>query len=92
MFCAGYMEGGRDACIGDSGGPLICIEDGNPVLQGIISWGYKCAKRNFPGVYVKVTNYMDWINGHLEQYGGIQQVMQVTVLKKCHFLENLDFL
>ncbi|XP_055991578.1 blarina toxin-like [Sorex fumeus] len=58
MLCAGHMEGGKDSCKGDSGGPLIC--DG--VFQGVASWGSTpCAQPNTPGVYVKVFSYINWI-------------------------------
>ncbi|KAM9247103.1 trypsin I-P1-like [Leptosomus discolor] len=57
MICVGFMEGGKDACQEDSGGPVVC----NGQLQGIVSWGRGCAQKGYPGVYTKVCNYVSWI-------------------------------
>ncbi|XP_027692243.1 hepatocyte growth factor activator [Vombatus ursinus] len=62
MFCAGYFDCKSDACQGDSGGPLACEKNGVSYLYGIISWGDGCGRFYKPGVYTRVTNYVDWIN------------------------------
>uniref|UniRef100_A0A8C0JBK8 Peptidase S1 domain-containing protein n=1 Tax=Chelonoidis abingdonii TaxID=106734 RepID=A0A8C0JBK8_CHEAB len=61
MICAGYAEGMRDACHGDSGGPMACIVGDVWVLAGIVSWGEGCAIKNRPGVYSRLTSYQSWI-------------------------------
>lgn len=69
MICAGYVEGDLDACRGDSGGPLVCPTKDNPeqyVIEGIVSFGQGCAEKGYPGIYARVSNYVDWIQQHAD--------------------------
>lgn len=59
-----------DACQGDSGGPLMSdASESNDryTLLGLVSFGPRtCGVSNFPGVYTKVTSYIDWIIDNME--------------------------
>lgn len=61
MMCAGLVEGGKDACKGDSGGPLMVSSDRYWIQVGIVSWGKNCAQPNLYGVYTRVSDYFSWV-------------------------------
>jgi len=61
MLCGGVQQGGLDACQGDSGGPLVTSSSSGKVQIGIVSWGLGCALPGKPGVYTRISRYLDWI-------------------------------
>ncbi|XP_046807736.1 uncharacterized protein LOC111683517 isoform X2 [Lucilia cuprina] len=67
FVCAGGEEG-KDACKGDGGGPLVCERGGVWNVVGVVSWGIGCGQVNVPGVYVKVSHYLDWIRQITQYY------------------------
>lgn len=82
MFCAGVEGGGKDSCLGDSGGPLfmelplnISASDGatREVQLGIVSWGTGCARPDKPGVYASVPYHYDWIQTRVCGYNDTDQ-------------------
>ncbi|KAM6892529.1 mannan-binding lectin serine protease 1, partial [Xenentodon cancila] len=70
MFCAGFMEGGGDTCLGDSGGAFVMEDEVSQrwAVFGLVSWGgpEDCGTPRMYGVYTRVHRYVDWILHHLQ--------------------------
>ncbi|XP_072029649.1 uncharacterized protein [Amphiura filiformis] len=68
MICAGQPQGGIDTCQGDSGGPLVCQGfDDVWHLVGVTSFGYGCGRPNTPGVYARVSQYINFIEDTIKE-------------------------
>jgi secreted trypsin-like serine protease len=73
MICAGTTSGQRDACNGDSGGPLFMAGKDGPEQIGIVSWGEgpsdgtaACGHKDAYGIYTRLANYASWIDGKMK--------------------------
>lgn len=61
-ICAGWPEGGKDACSGDSGGPLFVEDEEYGYIElGVVSWGTGCGDAGEPAVYTKLSAFTSWI-------------------------------
>ncbi|CAJ1970491.1 unnamed protein product [Cylindrotheca closterium] len=63
MLCAGYPEGKKDSCQGDSGSPLVRKIGNTHVQVGVVSWGDGCGEELAPGIYSRVDMAYRWIQG-----------------------------
>ncbi|XP_033230960.1 chymotrypsin-2-like [Belonocnema kinseyi] len=57
QICAYDPVDEKGSCHGDSGGPLTV--EGK--LVGLVSWANGCAKTEYPTVYTRVSEFLDWI-------------------------------
>merc|ERR1711872_1149304 len=79
QVCAGG-EQGKDSCKGDSGGPLVINKfnkRGGPkrllpdsfdsawYLYGVVSFGATRCGNGSPGLYTRVSRYIDWIKENM---------------------------
>ncbi|XP_063066952.1 polyserase-2-like [Engraulis encrasicolus] len=62
MMCAADLSDANQACLGDSGSPLVVREGSSWVQAGIAS---RCGEAGVPGVYTRISQYKDWISGQI---------------------------
>ncbi|KAG7231910.1 hypothetical protein INR49_010100 [Caranx melampygus] len=67
MICAGTPSGGKSACYGDSGAPMMTKPRSRWVQGGLAIFmvGGSCALPNAPGGFTRVSRYESWIKSQI---------------------------
>lgn len=69
LTCPGYASAlVSDACVMDSGGPLVVGEGTAARLVGLVSWGHGCGNPRKPGVYTRLGRYRTWIAAQMANH------------------------
>lgn len=79
MICAGEPNSKRDACPGDSGGPITMERDGVVYQIGVISWGSgsACGQSSKPSVYSSVQYHYNWIQQNVCDAEAIANIIEL---------------
>jgi trypsin len=83
--------GGRDACFGDSGGPLT-VPGEKPqqqLLAGLVSWGKGCAIARYPGLYSRVSSFNAWINHMLPLASKPLSFVALPIIRRYVIQKNI---
>lgn len=64
QICAGGRNG-VDSCYSDSGSPLIDTKSGE--LIGIVSNGIGCGRDGIPGIYIRISKFIEWIKMEVQK-------------------------
>ncbi|KAI3388010.1 hypothetical protein SNEBB_010313 [Seison nebaliae] len=65
QICAGDIENEKDACEGDSGGPLIDYDGEKAMIVGVVSYGGTPCQG--VGVYTRTKYYIKWLNEQIRK-------------------------
>ena len=88
----GLADPGKGSCPGDSGGPLICLDDGVAVLYGAVSWGSRdCASEGAPAIYTNIFNLKDWIRETMDAPISKEPILPPTPLEPTILVNNNMF-
>lgn len=52
---------------GDSGGPLMFPYNTSYYLIGVVSTGFECAVAGYPGIYTRVSEFLDFILTNIQE-------------------------
>lgn len=67
-----------DACQGDSGGPLMFFTNNVWVLAGLTSAGHGCAQAGYPGLYTRISAFVNFIENIINFHGIVAESTATT--------------